>query len=193
VGTFIKLQDQLIRLKEQNSQQITTPAKAVNEAIEFCIANKLTECELDYDGFLFDIEPTSDLREKLNDYYRTRGGSLIEDSNCDIPLVTASTFNTMEKLKRTFKVDYYLDWEYGVEISKLREDLDAIEKLGATHVEIDSSISYDCAYTTIEAISERIETDEEQKERLDKEQRRKDDIERRELEQLNKLKEKYGK
>lgn len=90
MGTFIKLQDQLVRLKEQSSQQVTTPAKAVNEAIEFCINNKLTKCELDYDGFLFDIEPTSDLREKLNDYYRARGGSLIEESVLPIQLVSNS-------------------------------------------------------------------------------------------------------
>jgi hypothetical protein len=67
----------------------------------------------------------------------------------------------MQKQVRRFKVDYSLDWEYGVEISKLRADLDAIEALGATHVEIESRTSYDCTYVNIEPISERLETDEE--------------------------------
>lgn len=86
MGNFIKLKNQLIRLEKYNSQQVTTPAKAINEAIEFCIANKLTECELDYDGFLFVIESTSDLREKLNDYHRARGGRLIEEIDLPIQL-----------------------------------------------------------------------------------------------------------
>ncbi len=99
----------------------------------------------------------------------------------------------MDKKVRQFKIDYALNWEYGVEIKKLREDLEALEKLGATHVEIDSSVSYDCAYTTIEAFAERMETDEECQARIDQEQQRKDEIARRELDQLRKLKEKYGK
>ena len=99
----------------------------------------------------------------------------------------------MDKKVRQFKIDYDLDWEYGVEIKKLREDLEALEKLGATHVEIESSVSYDCAYTTIEAFVERMETDEEYQARIDQEQRLKDEIARRELDQLRKLQEKYGK
>jgi len=98
----------------------------------------------------------------------------------------------MEKEVRRFKVDYSLDWEYGVEISKLRDDLDAIEALGATHVEIESGISYDSAYVTIEAISEHLETDEEFKLRVEETEKRQSEIKRRELEQLEKLKSKYG-
>lgn len=94
----------------------------------------------------------------------------------------------MEKEVRKFKVDYSLDWEYGVEIKKLREDLDAIEKLGATHVEIESGIDYDCPYVTIEAMAERIETDEEFKTRVDKVNKRQQEDIRRDLEQLEKLK-----
>ena len=36
----------------------------------------------------------------------------------------------IKKEVRKFKVDYSLEW-YGVEIKKMRKDLDAIEKLGA--------------------------------------------------------------
>ena len=98
----------------------------------------------------------------------------------------------MEKEIRRFKVDYLLDWEYRVEISKLRADLDAIEALGATHVEIESSIRYDCDYVTIEPLSERLETDEEFKARSEEVEKRQSEIKRRELEQLEKLKTKYG-
>ena len=98
----------------------------------------------------------------------------------------------MEKEIGRFKVDYLLDWEYRVEISKLRADLDAIEALGATHVEIESITRYDSAYVTIEPISERLETDEEFKARVEEVEKRQSEIKRRELEQLEKLKSKYG-
>lgn len=45
-----------------------TPTQALNEAIEFVKANNLKEADLDYHGFTFDIEPTSDIREKMADY-----------------------------------------------------------------------------------------------------------------------------
>ena len=98
----------------------------------------------------------------------------------------------MEKEIRVFEVDYSLDWEYSVEISKIRADLDAIEALGATHVEIEASLSYDCAFVTIEPVSEHLETDEEFKARVEEVEQRESEIKRRELEQLEKLKSKYG-
>ena len=98
----------------------------------------------------------------------------------------------MEKEIRRFKVYYSLDWEHRVEISKLRADLDAIEALGATHVEIESYISYDCPYVTIKPVSEHLETDEEFKARVEEVEKRQSEIKRRELEQLEKLKSKYG-
>jgi hypothetical protein len=98
----------------------------------------------------------------------------------------------MEKQVRNFKIDYLLDWTYGVEISKIRADLDALEKLGATHVEIEHGISYDCSYVEIDAYANRLETDEECKARIDEMNKRQEEIKRRELEQLEKLKSKYG-
>ena len=97
----------------------------------------------------------------------------------------------MEKQVRRFKVKFDLDWEYGVEISKLREDLDAIEKLGATHVEIEAYTSYDCAGVTIECFVDRYETDEECLERTEKQTARENSIKLNELEQLKRLKAKY--
>lgn len=98
----------------------------------------------------------------------------------------------MEKEIRVFEVDYSLDWEYSVEISKIRADLDAIEALGATHVEINSSTRYDCDYVTIKPVSEHLETDEEFKARVKEVEQRQSEIKMRELELLEKLKSKYG-
>jgi len=98
----------------------------------------------------------------------------------------------MEKIVRRFKIDYSLDWTYGLEIKKLREDLEAIEKLGATHIEIEHGISYDCSYVEIDAYAERLETDEECKARIDEDNKRQQEIKRRELAQLEQLKSKYG-
>jgi len=65
----IKFANQLIRL-EGTSDKLdpTTVAKSVNAAINFCKENELDKCELDYNGFLFVIEPNSDLNGKLNEY-----------------------------------------------------------------------------------------------------------------------------
>ena len=98
----------------------------------------------------------------------------------------------MEKKIRSFKIDYLLEWTYGVKINKIRADLDAVEKLGATHIEIEHGISYDCSYVEIDAMAERIETDEECTKREAEMKHRQDENTRRELEQFEKLKSKYG-
>ncbi len=98
----------------------------------------------------------------------------------------------MEKQVRRFKVDFDFNWTYGVEIKKLREDLDTLEKLGVTEIEIEAEENYGSASVTIEAFINRIETDEECKARIDKENQRQKDIKRRELAELEKLKSKYG-
>ena len=97
----------------------------------------------------------------------------------------------MEKLTKRIKVDYFLEWEYGMSIYDLRKDLDKIEKLGATHVDIEAYTSYDCAYVGIEPILQRTETDEEAIKRVSDEESRMEMLKKRELEQLKKLKEKY--
>ena len=97
----------------------------------------------------------------------------------------------MEKQVRRFKVKFDFEWKYGVEISKLREDLDALEKLGATHVDIDAYVSYDCAYMSFGGYVDREETDEEYLDRTNKNKARENSVKGRELEQLKKLKEKY--
>ncbi|MCK9416002.1 hypothetical protein M0Q97_05015 [Candidatus Dojkabacteria bacterium] len=98
----------------------------------------------------------------------------------------------MKKEVRQFKVNYLLEWGYGVEISQIRKDLDELEKLGATHVEIEASVYYDSATLEINAISERIETDEEFEQRKKEIEFRQEQIRQNELKQLEQLKSKYG-
>ena len=98
----------------------------------------------------------------------------------------------MEKEVRRFKVDYSLDWKYGVEISQIKKDIEELEKLGATHVEIDIEYKYGDSYIEIKALSNRLETDDEYQQRIDEQNKRQEDMKRRELEQLEKLKSKYG-
>jgi hypothetical protein len=98
----------------------------------------------------------------------------------------------MKKQVRRFKVDFDFNWTYGVEIKKLKDDLDALEKLGVTEIEIEAENNYGSASVTIEAFINRLETDEECNARITKENQRQEDIKRRELAELEKLKSKYG-
>lgn len=97
-----------------------------------------------------------------------------------------------EKQIREFEINYPLDWTYEVKVSKLREDLDALERLGVTRVDIEAYIDYDYAHIDIKAISERMETDEEFSQRIETERREEEKIRILELDQLEKLKLKYG-
>ena len=99
----------------------------------------------------------------------------------------------IKKIKKQFEVDYQLDWTWGIEITKLREDLDALEKLGATHVDIESYERYGCSYIEIGAKCERFETDQEFERRINGIKMREQEIKNRELAELEKLKIKYGK
>jgi 2-methylisocitrate lyase-like PEP mutase family enzyme len=98
----------------------------------------------------------------------------------------------MEKEVRRFETNYSLDWQYGVEISKLKADLEELEELGATHVEIDPYTEYDSTYVKIEAYCERIETDEEFEQRKKQVEATQEQMRQRDLKQLADLKSKYG-
>lgn len=97
----------------------------------------------------------------------------------------------MENIVRTFIVEEGLEWNYGIKIERLREELDRLEALGVTDIEIEPVENYGSFSVGITAYANRLETDEECKERLSKEKERKDNIKRFELEQLRKLQEKY--
>jgi hypothetical protein len=98
----------------------------------------------------------------------------------------------MEKQEQDFKLNYSLDWTYGVKISQLKKDIEEIEKLGATHVNIEPDVSYDCPIAIIDAICRRIETDEEFELRKKEFEAHQEQNRQRELKQLAQLKSKYG-
>lgn len=98
----------------------------------------------------------------------------------------------MEKIEGHFDVRYSIDWENNNSIAQIRADLDELEKLGATHITFDTYISYESANLEIKAYSVRLETDEEYKERIEAQNKKLEEIKQKELQQLQKLKEKYG-
>jgi hypothetical protein len=98
-----------------------------------------------------------------------------------------------EKQLRKFEVNYSVNWTYGIEISKLKEDINELEKLGANYIDIEAYDDYGNAYVSITAFNQRLETDEEFSFRIAETNKRNEEIKRRELEQLERLKEKYGK
>ena len=89
-------------------------------------------------------------------------------------------------------VEHDLLWAYGTSIAKIKKDIEIIEKMGATHIDIDAHEEYGDAYVTIRPVMRREETDEEYSDRLRKEKEWQDCIKERELEELNRLKNKYG-
>ena len=94
-------------------------------------------------------------------------------------------------MKRS-QVDFYISWAYGIEISQIRKDLDALEALGATHVDIEVNSYYDSHSISIEAFAERLETDEEFTLRMEQIAERDNLIKERELAELERLQAKYN-
>ena len=97
----------------------------------------------------------------------------------------------MEKQIREFGVNYRLKWLDRVEISKIKADIEELEKLGATYVNIDIAYSYGDAYVEIIATANRLETDEECQLRIKEEEERMEHIKQLDLKQLERLKSKY--
>ena len=97
----------------------------------------------------------------------------------------------MEKQIRRFKVNFDFDWTYGVEIKKLKEDLETLEKLGVTEIEIEAEYNWGSPSVTIEAFTKRLETDEEFSERIRMKEQTKKSFEQMELEEYKRLKAKY--
>lgn len=91
------------------------------------------------------------------------------------------------------EIKFSLDWTGTSTISKLREDLDAIEKLGATSVDIEESWQYGDYCIKITPIEIRPETKEERRDRLNMNKRLEEDRNKRDLELFQKLKLKFEK
>ena len=98
----------------------------------------------------------------------------------------------MKKRVKRFEVPFYFEWTYGVAIEKIRKDLDELEKLGVKEIDIETEEGWDSTSVTITAFMEREETDEEFEKRVNEEKQRQEKIKRRELQQLEQLKAKYG-
>ena len=94
----------------------------------------------------------------------------------------------MEKQVIRNNIGYNFDWSDSNSIESIREDLDNLEKKGATHIEIETyEHSLHC-----QAYSERTETDTEQAERLKQEQERSERQKERDLKQYEIIKSKYN-
>lgn len=97
----------------------------------------------------------------------------------------------MKKEIKKFEINYNFSWLEDVKIEDIKKDLHELEKIGATHLRIQSRTEYDSSYVEINAIVERIETDDEFNVRVSVENIRQEEIKKRELAQLEKLKVKY--
>jgi len=94
----------------------------------------------------------------------------------------------MEKQVIRENIGYNFSWEGSNSIESIREDLDNLEKNGATHIEIEAyEHSLEC-----QAYTERTETDPEQAERLRIEQERSERQKERDLKQYEIIKSKYN-
>lgn len=85
------------------------------------------------------------------------------------------------------KINYQLNWAWGVELSEMETDIENIKLLGANYVEIKSehdSIS-------VVAFNRRLETDKECKTRIAKESKQKADKEYKERLEYERLKAKF--
>ena len=99
----------------------------------------------------------------------------------------------MEKINKIIDTGYSFDWEYSPSISKIREDIDEMEKRGITHINIELSELYPYCYSiSMKAEIHRLETDEEYEERTMCEAYKLKTNEARELAEYERLKKKFG-
>lgn len=99
----------------------------------------------------------------------------------------------MEKKTIRVNLPYLLDWTYGVSIEKIREDLNEIEKLGATEINIEPYKADGSSGVDIDAVAERLGTDKEFEVRKNKMKNHLDRILEAELKTYEKLKLKFEK
>lgn len=97
------------------------------------------------------------------------------------------------KVETVFEIPFDFKWTFGTPLEDIKSDIEKLEGLGVTHIDIDSTIYYDCSHVTITAEQVRIETDEEFQKRIDTALRKEEVTKQIELGQLKILKEKYEK
>jgi hypothetical protein len=99
----------------------------------------------------------------------------------------------MEKEKKYVKVPYIFDWDYRIKLTELKKDIEDLENLGVTDIEIECVNGPFDSYIEITALCERLETDEEFNFRQKLEEANAKIIRDNELRQLQYLQEKYNK
>jgi hypothetical protein len=99
----------------------------------------------------------------------------------------------MEKQIKHIDIPYSLEWMYNGEISKIKKDIEELEKLGATHVDITTHYEYGDTFIEINACIKRLENDKEFTERQEKIKEKNCKIEQDEKNLFMYLKSKYEK
>ena len=98
----------------------------------------------------------------------------------------------MKKQIKWIEVDYdFTNWRFGSTIEIMKKELDQLEKLGVTDIEIEAVQEWDVPLLSIKAFVPRQETNEEFNDRINEEKQKENKIRMQELEQLRKLKIKY--
>jgi hypothetical protein len=94
----------------------------------------------------------------------------------------------MEKRIVSVDVPFNFGWVYGVTLQEIKNDIQEMEKLGVNYIDIFE----DYGSIVCKAQIERLETDEEFKDRINKESVNRALVKERELKMLQELKAKYG-
>ena len=97
----------------------------------------------------------------------------------------------MNKKEKKVEFNFPLRWEWGISIEEVRENLDAVEKLGATHIEIEKEEDFGSTSIYVKAYTIQLETDEEYAARMKMLNDMAEAKRLAELAQLEELKKKY--
>ena len=96
-----------------------------------------------------------------------------------------------EKQVKRVKIDCRIDWEGYFAIEELRKDLDKLEKLGATHVDIGIYDGHCSPRLEVDSYNEMLETDKEFQQRIENQKMIREHSKLEEFELFKKLKQKY--
>ena len=98
----------------------------------------------------------------------------------------------MEKTEVREDIGFNLNWTGEAKIAEMKQDLEALERIGATHIEIEAYDNYGSPSLSIKVCKYRMETEKEFLSRKLRFLEKKERTKQMELEQLEKLKAKYG-
>ena len=89
-------------------------------------------------------------------------------------------------------IRHHIGWEYEVPLSLIKEDIEELEKLGVTHLNIEIETHYEDSEIVITPLKQREETELEMKARIEKEQNEVSVEKQRAIEQIEALKQKFN-